>query len=206
MTAQESHPDIAASPSGGDLVRRHRLSTRIWHWINVVTLLIMLMTGLMIFNAHPRLYWGSYGANQDYAWLEIGARNTPEGGQGYLRIGETTLNTTGLLGLSERADGRSNSVAFPSWTTIPSNYNLALSRRWHLTFAWLFAGGILIYGVWSLINGHLRRDLLPSREQLGPGHIWRDIKHHATLKFPTGEAARHYNILQRVPICWCSAS
>ena len=30
------------------------------------------MSGLMIFNAHPRLYWGQYGANPDPAWLEIG--------------------------------------------------------------------------------------------------------------------------------------
>ncbi len=49
------------------MVARHRLSTRIWHWINALTLLVMLMSGLMIFNAHPRLYWGHYGANNDPA-------------------------------------------------------------------------------------------------------------------------------------------
>ena len=32
---------------------------------------VMLMSGLMIFNAHPRLYWGHYGANPDRAWLKI---------------------------------------------------------------------------------------------------------------------------------------
>lgn len=189
--------DISGHPVGGYLVKRHRLSTRIWHWTNAVVLLVMLMSGLMIFNAHPRLYWGQFGANPDHAWLEIGGRNTPDGPQGYLRVGDATLVTTGILGLSKRADGRNNAVAFPAWATIPSSYNLALSRRWHLTFAWLFAGGILVYAVWSLVNGHLHRDLLPSREQLKPGHIWGDIKHHAMLKFPTGEAARHYNILQK---------
>lgn len=30
------------------------------------------MSGLMIFNAHGRLYWGQYGANDDKAWLVIG--------------------------------------------------------------------------------------------------------------------------------------
>ncbi len=59
-------------PQGGDLVKRHRLSTRIWHWINATSVLIMLMSGLMIFNAHPRLYWGQFGANPDKAWLAIG--------------------------------------------------------------------------------------------------------------------------------------
>ncbi|MBC2669331.1 cytochrome b/b6 domain-containing protein [Novosphingobium piscinae] len=60
-----------AAPRGGMLVRRHRLSTRLWHWLNLVTLTIMLMSGLMIFNAHPRLYWGAYGANRDHAWLQL---------------------------------------------------------------------------------------------------------------------------------------
>jgi thiosulfate reductase cytochrome b subunit len=53
------------------LIFRHRLSTRLWHWINAVTIFVMLMSGLMIFNAHPRLYWGHYGANFDPAWLEL---------------------------------------------------------------------------------------------------------------------------------------
>jgi thiosulfate reductase cytochrome b subunit len=52
-------------------VYRHGLVTRIWHWINAVTVFIMIGSGLMIFNAHPRLYWGQYGANFDAAWLEL---------------------------------------------------------------------------------------------------------------------------------------
>ncbi|RJT24518.1 DUF4405 domain-containing protein [Chakrabartia godavariana] len=50
---------------------RHRLSTRLWHWINAVTVFVMLMSGLTISNAHPRLYWGHYGANFDKAWLTL---------------------------------------------------------------------------------------------------------------------------------------
>ncbi len=183
----------AAPPlSGGDVVRRHRLSTRLWHWINVVTLVIMLMSGLMIFNAHPRLYWGQYGANFDHPWLEIGAADH----RGFLRVGALTVDTTGLLGLRE-VDGRVQTKAFPGWATIPTDYNLALSRRWHLTFAWVFALGIIFYGLWSLANGHLRRDLVPTAEEVKPSHVWQDVKHHATLNFPKGEAARRYNVLQK---------
>ncbi|MBO9714373.1 cytochrome b/b6 domain-containing protein [Sphingomonas sp.] len=50
---------------------RHRLATRLWHWVNAVTVFIMIGSGLMIFNAHPRLYWGQYGANFDHAWLVL---------------------------------------------------------------------------------------------------------------------------------------
>ena len=47
------------------------------------------------------------------------------------------FETTGVLGLWEDGDGRLRRRAFPGWATIPSNYNLALSRHWQLTFAWL---------------------------------------------------------------------
>ncbi|MCW3835242.1 cytochrome b/b6 domain-containing protein [Sphingomonas canadensis] len=52
-------------------VYRHRLATRLWHWLNALSVFVMLGSGLMIFNAHPRLYWGQYGANFDHAWLEL---------------------------------------------------------------------------------------------------------------------------------------
>jgi len=177
----------------GQIVRRHRLSTRIWHWVNAGTVLVMLMSGLMIFNAHPRLYWGAYGANYDPAWLEIGAAE----GRGYLRVGEMRFDTTGVLGVSAH-DGRRWSVAFPSWATIPGGYDLALARRWHLTFAWLLALGLAAFAVASLANGHLRRDLAPGRRELAPGHLWDEVKAHARLHVPTGEAARRYNALQKL--------
>ena len=133
--AEPESPAIEAPPAraaGGDLVRRHRLSTRLWHWLNAVTLLVMVMSGLMIFNAHPRLYWGHFGANPDRAWLQIGSM-----------------------------DG----IAFPGWMTLPSQYNLADARMWHLAFAWVLALGLLAYLVWSLFNRHLERDLHITRAE-----------------------------------------
>ena len=71
MTQQTDPAESPAPPTGGDLVRRHGLVTRIWHWLNAVTVIVLLMSGLMILNAHPRLYWGHYGANFDAAWLTL---------------------------------------------------------------------------------------------------------------------------------------
>src|SRR4051812_3184016 len=34
-------------------IYRHALATRVTHWINAVCLLILLLSGLQIFNAHP---------------------------------------------------------------------------------------------------------------------------------------------------------
>jgi thiosulfate reductase cytochrome b subunit len=184
----------AGAAQGGDVVRRHRLSTRIWHGVNLVAFFVLLMSGLMIFNAHPRLYWGAYGANPDPAWLEIGA----EDGRGYLALGALRLDTTGLLGISEQ-DGRLRQRAFPGWATIPSSYDLALARRWHLTFAWAFAGAAGLYLAWSLGNAHLWRDLLPARRELA--RLGPEIAAHARLDFPRGAAARRYNVLQKLAYC-----
>jgi thiosulfate reductase cytochrome b subunit len=182
-------------PAGpGDLVRRHRLSTRIWHWANALTLLILLMSGLMIFNAHPRLYWGEYGANFDRAWLEIGQ----QGGHGFLRLGSLTVPTGHVLGAWHDAGGVERHRAFPYWATLPSRYSLADGRIWHLAFAWVLALGLLIYLLWSLANGHLRRDIHIRRAEWRPAHIWRDIKDHARLRFPGGEAALRYSVLQKL--------
>lgn len=141
---------------------RHRLPTRVWHWVNAVVVIVMLMSGLMIFNAHPRLYWGQYGANFDTPWLHFAGR------------------------------------PFPGWATIPSTYNLAAARRWHLAFAWLLVAGLIIFLAISLWNRHVQRDLAPRAGELAPRHIWDDIREHARLRFPAGEAALRYNILQKL--------
>ena len=52
-------------------VYRHALATRIWHWVNAVAVFVLIGSGLGISNAHPRLYWGRYGANFDHAWASL---------------------------------------------------------------------------------------------------------------------------------------
>ena len=56
----------------GTIIRRHRLATRLWHWINAIAIFVLLGSGLMILNAHPQLYWGHYGANFDQPWFRVG--------------------------------------------------------------------------------------------------------------------------------------
>lgn len=40
------------------LQKRHSLAIRVMHWINAVAIVVLLMSGLQIYNAHPALYWG----------------------------------------------------------------------------------------------------------------------------------------------------
>ncbi len=50
---------------------RHALSTRIWHWINAVALIVLFMSGLNVSNAHRYLYWGDYGYDPADAWTVV---------------------------------------------------------------------------------------------------------------------------------------
>lgn len=186
--------DLTIDPKNNEPVWRHALSTRLWHWLSATMVLVLLMSGLMIFNAHPRLYWGSYGANPDPAWLEIYS----EKGRGYLRLGTSMMDTTGVLGISAGTFGPETKVAFPGWATLPGYYDLAEARRWHLSTAWYFALGSIVFGLWSVLNGHLRRDLLPRRHELGLRHMARQCWHHMRLRRACGAEACQYNVLQKL--------
>ena len=180
------------------IVYRHKLVTRVWHWLNAAVLLVLLMSGLMIFNAHPRLYWGKSGFEPDRAWLQIG----PSANGGRLLLGSSfAVPTTGVLGRWTDADGNVQTRAFPGWATIPSHYDLAGARRWHLSFAWALGALAVLYLAIGAINRHIGRDLLPRRDELSARHLWHDIKDHARLRLPTGEAAARYNILQKLAYC-----
>ena len=178
------------------LVRRHALAVRVMHWINVVAIFALFMSGLGIFNAHPALYWGDSSYSGRPAWLEIGVREDANGeAAGYTRVGRHAFDTTGFFGLS-RDDGRLYAQAFPSWLTVPSHLWLAMSRSWHFFFAWVFLLNGLCFVAYTLASGHLTRDLLPTRTDLRG--IGRSIVDHLRLRHATGEAATRYNVLQKI--------
>jgi thiosulfate reductase cytochrome b subunit len=151
-----------------NVIYRHSVATRVMHWVNAVCVIIALMSGLQIFNAHPRLYWGQYGANTDKA---------------FIRLDEP------------RASG---SRGIPHWATIPSWQDLAAGRRWHFFFAWLLVINSAVYLLASFFSGHVRRELVPSRAEISPRHIGGDFLDHLRLKFPVGEVAKRYNVLQKL--------
>ena len=162
---------------------------------------VLLMSGLQIFNAHPALYWGQFGADADQPLFEIGAAESGEGPPaGFTRIGSSSFQTTGILGVSSNAVGDPVERGFPRWVTLPSWRDLGMGRRWHFFFAWLFVANLTVYLVAGIVSGHLRRDLLPSRQQLRPRSLLKDALDHLQLKFPHGEEARHYNPLQKLGV------
>ncbi|MBY3053924.1 cytochrome b/b6 domain-containing protein [Rhizobium laguerreae] len=195
MSAQASNDNIHYPRTV--FIRRHSIVTRLTHWLNVLCLSFLLLSGLQIFNAHPELYWGHYGANGDPPVLTIGSNDDGLASSGFVRIAGLELPTTGVLGVSN-VDGEWTARAFPSWATIPSFQDLAAGRRWHFFFAWLFVINGIVYLGFSVLSGHFRRDLAPTAHELSPSHIGREVLDHARLRFPKGEEAKHYNTLQKL--------
>ena len=177
-------------------ILRHALPVRITHWVNALCLVILLMSGLQIFNAHTALYIGDR-SDPDAAVLSMKAVRNDEGrAVGLTTIGGWTVETTGYLALFTTERGSFDVRGFPSWITLPSYRDLATGRRWHFFFAWLLVLNGIAYLVYSLLSGHVRRDLLPDRA--GLRHIGSEIVDHARLRFPKGERARQYNVLQKL--------
>jgi len=124
-----------------------------------VALVVLFMSGLQIFNAHPTLNWGK-------------------------------SSYSGASPFFELAHG------FPSWMTLPGGQWLAMGRRWHLFFAWILIMNGLFYVAYAVAGRHLSKDLAPTRSD------WRSIglsiRDHLLLRHPRGEAARRYNVLQKL--------
>lgn len=175
---------------------RHAVVVRATHWINLLLITVLLMSGLQIFNAHPALYWGS---DSDFQ-RPLLAMNDSEA-EGGRRIGVTEIfgrefETTGLFGLSADSEGNMDDRGFPSWATIPSYGSLAKGRSWHFFFAWLFVINGMVYVSYAVFGRHLWRDLLPVWPEIK--HMGRTIRDHVLLRFPKGEEAKRYNVLQQL--------
>ena len=179
------------------IVFRHSVWVRVTHWIWVVSLTILFMSGLQIFNAHPSLNFGNMttfdSADTGPNRLVLDIDN--DGNKGITRVFGHPFDTTGVLGVSQTPDGPA-ARGFPSWLTIPRTQDLATGRRWHFLFAWILVINGLVYLAYGLISGHLVRDLIPRLRE------WRRLPHdivdHLKLRFSHGPDAPQYNILQKL--------
>jgi thiosulfate reductase cytochrome b subunit len=118
-------------------VYRHSVLVRITHWVNVICIAFLLMSGMAIFNAHPALYIG-HKSTFDAPFLNLGV---------------------------DYPDARVIAQPFPPSVTGPAR-DLPSGRRIHFFFAWLFVINGAVYLIATVLSRHLWRDLLPTRDQL----------------------------------------
>jgi thiosulfate reductase cytochrome b subunit len=178
-----------------EIIYRHSGAVRVTHWVNALVLLVLLMSGLQIFNAHPALYLGSK-SDFEHPIMAMQPMRHDDQVYGVITLFGWQFDTTGVFGLAGDPESGYQARGFPWWATLPGHQNLAMGRRWHFFFAWLFLFNGLAYLLWSLGSGHLRRDLAPSGRELK--HIGASIWDHMRLKFPKGDEAKRYNVLQKL--------
>jgi thiosulfate reductase cytochrome b subunit len=189
-TSPIAHADRAVLIRGKRIYKQSAW-TRVTHWSWAIALFFLLTSGLMIFNAHPNLYVGDEsGFDYDNAVLRIGAEDTTEGPRGHTMVFGKKFDTTGVLGLSGEP---ARPIAFPSWATVPSYYDLGTSRVIHFFFAWVLSATLIVWFGASLINGHAWRDLVPKPRDIRS--LPRDVINHIKLKF---HHTRDYNVLQKL--------
>ena len=181
--------------SEGALIYKQRLTTRITHWLWAVCLFFLLLSGLQIFMARPDLYLGQQsGFEFDNSFLTIGATMQGSVMRGFTEIFGHRFDTTGWLGaIGTGTGGALEPRTFPTWMTIPSYRDLGSGRVVHFFFAWMLVATLLFWLVASLVNGHLKRDVVPTAGDLR--NIGKDIADHARLRF---HRERDYNVLQKL--------
>lgn len=111
------------------------------HWINVLVLTVMLGSGLQIFNAHPKLYWG---------------RQSYDGTAPLLDLGQGFPSWATLPSVQWLAMGRRWHLTF-AWLLVINGlaYVAHTIRSRHLTRDLVPDRGQL-HGIWRSILDHLR--------------------------------------------------
>ncbi|MEQ8953274.1 MAG: cytochrome b/b6 domain-containing protein [Gammaproteobacteria bacterium] len=170
---------------------RFPLATRLLHWIAAAAIFALLWSGLWIFNIHPRLYWGDTGYFGAPAVAELAAGNAGGAPRYTLEIGALSINVTGLM-------GRGNGQPYVRLYNYPQGFDFGGNRALHFTAAWFLVIGWLYYVSHLISSGRLRQVWLPKPHELSPRHIGRDILNHLKLRRVRGDAARQYNILQKL--------
>lgn len=167
-------------------VYRHPIVVRVTHWVVALAILILTMSGLQIFMAHPSLYASdasNFGAPVLSIYSEIDNAGNPAG---KLQIGSKVFTTTGFLGWTTDGMGGLAERAFPAWATIPAYRDLADGRRWHIFFAWVLVLCAIAYAFWAF-------KLVPSKAEIR--ELPEALKEHA-LPWKV-KASAHYNPLQK---------
>jgi thiosulfate reductase cytochrome b subunit len=144
-------------PMTGKRVYRHSIAARASHWLWTLAMLVLVMSGLQIFNAAPYLDASDKSNPAKRVLLIDSVQNAgdPQHVTGVTKILGHTFTTTGVLGYTDDGMGAKSQRAFPGWLTLPGEQDLADGRRWHLFFGWILTLAIVVY----LISSAIRKDL-----------------------------------------------
>lgn len=171
-------------PDPRSRVPRFPVVTRLTHWVNLVALVIMIMSGLQIFNAHPALYTGE-DANPDHTIISLPqqAGTLPDGTARYeMRVFGRVIDS-----------GRFTMSEFPPNVTMGGW--LAGGRRVHFAAAWLLMLNGLLYVLHQLATGRWKATWPLGSDWRGIGPT---LRNHLRIPPVLHGVDGSYNPLQRI--------
>lgn len=151
---------------------RHSRIVRVTHWLNALCVFALLLTGFGITQLYTPLHWGDAG--QD--WGDVGQEVSGHGGDAYPVIATVP---------------EISSSSAITWLRTP------MRVRDHIAFAWLFLFNGLVYLAAGILTGRFQGLLRPSWRELSWRKFGEEFRNHIRLRFPKGDAARSYNLLQK---------
>jgi thiosulfate reductase cytochrome b subunit len=159
----------------------HTRWVRVSHWILAVSVLTLAFTGLVIFMAHPRLYWGAVGNDLTPALLEL------------------------PIGRNYRHGGWAPSIPFFAEPGSPVSavrtYDILNENSWgrslHFLAAWFLVVTAVVYVLSGMFTGHVRRYLVPRAGELAPRLLWQDLTAHWRLHIQPTTGGPPYGLLQK---------
>jgi thiosulfate reductase cytochrome b subunit len=144
----------------GKRVYRHSILARTTHWAWTLAMIVLVMSGLQIFNAAPYLD-ASDKTDPAHRVLSFDAAQAADGKMiGTTTIFGHTFTTTNVFGYTDDGSGGETQRAFPGAVTLPASQDLADGRVWHFFFAWLLVIAIIAYIVQGLVRKDLRELIL----------------------------------------------
>jgi len=176
-------------------VYRHPLPVRLWHWLTVLGVALSLLTGLLIFNIHPNLYWGEDGHAGMPTILSLSASGVDTKVPRYdLQVGAHHWDVTGKIGAIDIEGSDVYVLIGAPW----KDFQFGATRTWHFLSAWLLTGAVVGYAFYLMLSGRLLRVLLPSARELSWRNLAQEIWSHMQFKRPIGAATKPYNVLQKL--------
>ncbi|ABQ70685.1 Thiosulfate reductase cytochrome B subunit (membrane anchoring protein)-like protein [Rhizorhabdus wittichii RW1] len=186
-------PAIGRQPTV--VVVRHSLVARLWHWTTAGTVVLLLWSGVMIFNVHPRLYWGDSGHKGEAAIMEVAARDlsrTPLEVIG--RAGGYEVDLTGWLGsvLDLGSAGKFFVLIAPS-----ADFQFGATRALHFLAAEVLIATWIFYAVYLMASRRLGRWVIYPKD-MSPRIIFGQIKSYFTFWRKGRDAEMDYNPIQKM--------
>lgn len=87
---------------------------------------------------------------------------------------------------------------------VPTGYKYVMpdqngwSRALHFEAAWVVVLTALLYGIYGILSGHFRKDLVPRKSELSARALWTAMASRLRFRRPDDSEATSYGALQRI--------